>query len=68
MQAKAHFTTKLYLMNRGHLEMLSAKPWVGICQSLDLQVSISSTFYARDFRTKVLFRQNVTREKLREAL
>jgi hypothetical protein len=37
MQAKTHFITKVYLKILGHLEMLSAKPWVGTCQSLDLQ-------------------------------
>ncbi len=36
------------------------------CKSVNLR-SISSTFYMRIFHTKVLFYQNVTREKLREA-
>jgi hypothetical protein len=34
----------------------------------DIQVSNSSTFYDRVFRMKVIFRQNVSREKLPKAL
>jgi len=55
------FLVSCDLLNRAKFLLYDSK----VIDDLSALWSISSTFYGRIFHTKVLFRQNITREKHR---